>query len=263
VTISTDKAVDRVRKMTDGIIEDVEHALALHTALEAGNDTIRELQGDGPPLSFYGANAYTAIRFGLTASLALTLAKLFDPAKLFVPRKTKDWRKSPNNSDKVSIPLLVRLLKQHRCQAFLREQARKWTPELDHIESVHEESAIDALNAAIAAYDDFRRTHKGRTAARTLKRFRDHTLVHRLLDKPAPRPRFGELFLLLNVAAKVVEKARLAVTGVNWDVEDTREVWTAHSKAFWEPATGGSPREGIHASSYDAGRLVRAARMAH
>ena len=44
-TISTAMAVDRIRKMTDGIIEDVERAIDLQTALEAGNDTIREIQG--------------------------------------------------------------------------------------------------------------------------------------------------------------------------------------------------------------------------
>jgi hypothetical protein len=88
-TISTAMAVDRIRKMTDGIIEDVERAIDLQTALEAGNDTIREIQGGGPALSFYGAYGYEAIRFGLTVSLVLTLAKLFDPAMLFVSRAKK------------------------------------------------------------------------------------------------------------------------------------------------------------------------------
>lgn len=107
------------------------------------------------------------------------------------------------------------------------------------MEAVNEQSAINAAKAAIAAYDDFRRTHEGRSAARTLKIFRNHALAHRLLDKPAPRPRYRELFLLLDVAATVAEKARLAVTGVSWDVEDSREVWTTHSKAFWQPAIRG------------------------
>jgi hypothetical protein len=167
------------------------------------------------------------------------LAKLFDPAKLFVLRGTKGQRLSANKSDIVSIPLLVRLLKQRRCQRFLGKQARGWTPTLDHMETVNEQSAINAVNAAIAAYDDFRRTHKGRSAARTLKIFRNHALAHRLLDKPAPRPRYRELFLLLDVAATIAKQARLAVTGVHWDVEDSREAWTERSKAFWEPAIKG------------------------
>lgn len=232
-------AVDRIRKMTDGIIEDVERAIDLQTALEAGNDTIREIQGDGPALSFYGPYGYEAIRFGLTASLVLTLAKLFDPAKLFVSRAKKGTRWRANKSDIVSIPLLVRLLKQRRCQAFLGKHARGWTPTLDHMETVHEESAIGAANAAVAAYDDFRRTREGRSAARILKIFRNDNLAHRLLDKSAPAPRYRELFLLLDVAAKVAEKARLAVTGVSWDVEDSRDVRTMHSKAFWDPAIRG------------------------
>lgn len=235
-TISTALAVDRIRKMTDGIIEDVERAITLQTALEAGNDIIRELRGDGPPLRIYGAHAYETIKFGLTVSLALTLAKLFDPAKLFVSRGKKGQRLSANKSDIVSIPLLVRLLKQCRCQSFLGKQARGWTPTLGHMEAVNEQSAIDAANAAIATYHGFRRTHKGRSAARTLKLFRNHALAHRLLDKPTRPPRYVELFLLLDVASKVAEKARLAVTGVSWDVKDSREVWTTHSKVFWDPA---------------------------
>ena len=238
-TITTTIAVDRIRKMTDGIIEDVEWAIDLQTALEAGNNTIREIQGDGPALSFYGAYGYEAIRFGLTVSLVLTLAKLFDPAKLFVSRAKKGTRWRANKSDIVSIPLLVRLLKQRRCQAFLGKHARGWTPTLDHMETVHEESAIGAANVAVAAYEDFRRTREGRSAARILKIFRNHNLAHRLLDKSAPAPQYRELFLLLDVAAKVAEKARLAVTGVSWDVEDSRDVRTMHSKAFWDPAIRG------------------------
>jgi AbiU2 len=225
--------------MTDGIVQDVEHALVLQTALEAGNNTIREIQGGGPALSFYGAHGYEAIRLGLTVSLALTLAKLFDPARLFASPANNGRRRSANKSDIVSIPLLVRLLKQSRCHTFLGKHARGWTPTLAHMETVHEKSAIGAANAAVAAYEEFRRTHEGRSAARVLKIFRNHNLAHRLLDKPAPPPRYRELFLLLDVAAKVAEKARLAVTGVSWDVKDTRDVWTMHSKAFWDPAIRG------------------------
>jgi hypothetical protein len=59
------------------------------------------------------------------------------------------------------------------------------------------------------------------------------------LDKSAPAPQYRESFLLLDVAAKVAEKARLAVTGVSWDVKDSRDVRTMHSKAFWDPAIRG------------------------
>ena len=238
-TISTAMAVARIRKMTDGIIQDVEQAIDLQTALAAGNDTIREIQGDGPALSFYGGRGYEVIKLGLTVSFALTLAKLFDPEKLFVSRAKNGKRWRANKSDIVSIPFLVRLLKQRRCQASLGKHARGWTPTLDHTETLHEESAIDAANAAVAAYEDFRRTREGRSAARDLKRFRNDNLAHRLLDKSARPPRYCELFLLLDVAAKVAEKARLAVTGVSWDVEECRDRRRTHSKAFWDPAIRG------------------------
>lgn len=96
--ISTAIAIERIEKMTQGVIQDVQRALALQAALEVGNDTIRELRGDGPALSFYGAYAYEEIRFGLIASLALTLAKLFDPVTLFLPPAMKK-RRSVNKSD--------------------------------------------------------------------------------------------------------------------------------------------------------------------
>jgi hypothetical protein len=199
--------------MTDSIVQDVERALVLPIALEAGNDTIREIRGDGPALSFYGARTYEAIRLGLTVSLALTLANLFDPETLYVSRKKKGQQKSANKSDIISIPLLVGLLKQRRCQTVLGKQARDWTPMLDHMKAVNEESAIGAANAAVAAYENFRRSHDGRSAARILKTFRNRDLAHRLLDKRAPPPRYRELFLLLDVAAAVATKARLAVMG--------------------------------------------------
>jgi hypothetical protein len=236
-TITTAIAVDRIRKMSDGVVEDVEEALALQTALEAGNDTIREIRGSGPPLSFYGAHAYEAIKRGLTISLALTLAKLFDPATLYVSRAKNGRRGSVNKSDIISIPLLLRLLKQRRCQAFLGREARGWNAALGH--AVNRATAISAANAAVAAYADFRRTQKGRSAARILKTFRNHHLAHRLLDKRAPLPRYRDLFLLLEVAARVAEKARLAVTGVSWDVEESGDVWKTHCKAFWGPALKG------------------------
>jgi hypothetical protein len=87
---------------------------------------------------------------GLTVSLALTLANLFDPETLYISRKKKVQQKSANKSDIISIPLLVRLLKQRRCQTVLGKQARDWTPMLDHMEAVNEESAIGAANAAVA-----------------------------------------------------------------------------------------------------------------
>jgi hypothetical protein len=189
-------------------------------------------------LSFYGAYAYEEIRFGLIASLALTLAKLFDPVTLFLPPAMKK-RRSVNKSDIISIPLLVRLLKQRRCQTILGKHARGWTPTLEDMEALNEQSAIAAANAAVAAYKDFRRTQDGRSAARILKMFRNNELAHRLLDKPARPPRYSDLYLLLDVAATVAAKASLAVMGDHWDVEDTREARAMHSKAFWDPALKG------------------------
>ncbi|MGO8799685.1 MAG: hypothetical protein ACLQJL_11435 [Roseiarcus sp.] len=240
-TLKKHDAITRVDSMVAAIDQDVEIAMLLDAALEAGNAVVHELKGEKPALNFYGAHCYEAIRLGLILSLALTLAKLFDPAKLFVASKRKGKRfgrsRSPNDSDIVSIPLLIRLLKQKRCRSAMGQRARGWTPQLEDMESANEATALEALDAAVADYDKFRRGHAGRRAARVLKDFRNKRLAHSLLRKPPKTiPRFGDLSHLLEVAMIVISNARLAVFGKNLDIEDIREERRRQSRFFWEPA---------------------------
>jgi hypothetical protein len=129
-TLTAAVAIDRIDKMVPMIVQNVETAIALESALEVGNDVIGELRGSGDPLNFYGAHCYNVIRFALTQSWALTLAKLFDPEEV-LPRKKKGVRvkrkdrpRHPNDTNTVSIPLFVRLLRQTRCQSALSQRAR-------------------------------------------------------------------------------------------------------------------------------------------
>jgi hypothetical protein len=142
-TLSQAVAVERIDKMTAAIVEDVEIAILLRSALEAGNDVIHEIRGGKPALNFYGAHCYEAIRHGLIVSLALALAKLFDPTRLYDSRAKKKRRdKGPNDSDVISIPLLARLLKQRRCRSVPSRRARTWTPQLAGMEAYNEASAL-------------------------------------------------------------------------------------------------------------------------
>ncbi len=243
-TLKKSDAIQRIDKMVPMIVEDVEAAMVLKSALETGNEVVRKLRGESAALNFYGAHCYEAIRLGLILGLALTLAKLFDPAKLFDgrPRKNNQSMRSgsPNKSDIVSIPHLVRLLKQKRCRSTLGERARDWTPEIAGWEPHNEATALEALDTAVGAYVGFRRGHEGRSAANVLKNFRNKRLAHSLIGQSMKRPpRFKELSLLLEVAMKVTAGVRLAVAGRPWDIEDTREEQRRQGMAFWEPAING------------------------
>jgi hypothetical protein len=74
-----------MQKMTQGIIQDVQRALALKAALEVGNDTLRKLRGDRPALNFYGAPAYGARKSSAAGPRNNSaLAVLICPARLFL-----------------------------------------------------------------------------------------------------------------------------------------------------------------------------------
>ncbi len=93
-------AIERIDKMVPMIIQDVETAMVLESALDVGNEVIRKLSGENRPLNLYGAHSYEAIRLGLILSLALTLAKLFDPVKLFDGRKNKQSKRRKKSERK-------------------------------------------------------------------------------------------------------------------------------------------------------------------
>lgn len=228
-TIKNAVAIDRIDKMIPLIIENVRIAIKLESALDTGNEVIREIRGDaehGP--HWYGANCYNTVINSVTLNLALTLAKLSDPGAK---------RMRPNKRDVASIPLLLRLIKQKRCRSALIKRAHDWTPQIADLASEHEATVLREIDAAVAVYTGLMSNHEGRTAAATLKGFRDKKLAHSLINAVLKAlPRFEQLFLLLNTAMEITAHTRLAVLGESWDPEDFRIEGRRQGKAFWEPA---------------------------
>jgi hypothetical protein len=108
ITISRNTAVQRIDKMIALIEDNVLIGLNIEAALESANDIVSSTT-EGKNL--YGAECYNTIANSLALNLAITLARPFDSGAS---------RFHPNKRDIASIPLLVRLLTQKRCQTILR-----------------------------------------------------------------------------------------------------------------------------------------------
>ena len=96
----------------------------------------------------------------------------------------------------------------------MAKRARDWTPRIAGMASLHEATVLREFDAAVAVYTGLMSNHKGRSAAATLKGFRDKKLAHSLIDTVLKLlPRFEQLFLLLNTAMEITAHTRLAVIG--------------------------------------------------
>jgi hypothetical protein len=250
-------AIDRLDEMIPLITRDVEVALQTEAALESANEIVT---GDLSGAQFYGADCYNAVKLSMSLFLALTLAKLFETPSL---RRGKSKSERLNKSDVASIPLMIRLLKQARCRKRLCSRAHNWKP--TNVPEIHAKSCERAIDRAIDAYDQFRRTHAGRNAVAKLKRFRDKKIAHTLLDialtstptkgrpsKSAP-PLYRELFVLMDVARNVAEHARLAIAGIHIDLRESEEEHVNVARAFWRPALTAAARTGDGPGQTEAG----------
>jgi hypothetical protein len=224
-------AVARVDDMIELIKKDVRIAIEIEAALEGANEVVRDELRD---VSYYGAHCYNSVHQSMTLLLALTLAKLFE---LPGPRARQTKSARYNKSDVASIPLMIRLLTQRRCQVTLSERARDWTPMLVGMEDSNAAACEQAIKDAVDAYARLRRTQAGRNAMAKLKTFRNKVLAHTLLA-PALRtaPTYNELFLLMDVARDVTDHACLAITGNNLALRGLEEEFMRMSRTFWGAA---------------------------
>jgi hypothetical protein len=113
VTIKRGEAVRRLGGMLKVIYRDALMVLAAEAALETANDIVMA----SPDAERPGPVTYKTVAQSLELNLAMSLARLYDPG-------SKNWH--PNKRDLASIPLIVRLLKQKRCQDELARRARAW-----------------------------------------------------------------------------------------------------------------------------------------
>jgi hypothetical protein len=160
----------------------------------------------------------------MTLWLAITVARIYDIG----PR-------SKNKQDKASIPLLVHLLEQRRCQAVLKARASKWTTGLG-MEDVHEDACARAIAGGIDAYAALTGTLAGRDAVARLKHFRDRRLAHTLRKEIDAAPRYDQLFLLVDTASQVFQHAQLAIDGKPSDIAVQKTEYRRQADAFWKPA---------------------------
>ena len=214
----------RLKLMVRRINKDIEIALWTEADLESANDFIRA----DPTRIRPGAAAYNTISQSLTFNLAVTLSRLLDRGTL---------RFHPNKRDVVSIPLMIRLLKQRRCQSALLKEAEKWTPHVQGLEDIHIRSCERGIRGAIRAYGKFDSPRANRVKHQRLRKFRNKRLAHNLMnDAMNALPTYDDLFLLLSIAVTVVDEARLAIEGLTPGLEDAKALYREQADLFWSAA---------------------------
>lgn len=235
VTISRREAVHRLKAMIARIEEDVKIGLWAEATLEAANTILVA----HPNRMWPGADAYRTIAQSLALNLAISLARLFDPGTR---------RMHPNKRDIASIPLIVRLLSQQRCQRLLIEHARGWTPQLEGFDETHARGCKRAISEALDAHADLNKTNGGRAATKKLREFRNYRLAHSMMtDMLKTLPTYNELFQLMDVAREVLEGAKLAIDGRSLDLKHSEEIYRAHADVFWTMALLGKSTDSAEA----------------
>lgn len=224
VVISRAEAVRRLEIMVLRIEEDVKIGLCAEATLEAANDIVMAAPCEKRP----GALAYRTISQSLALNLAITLARLFDPG-------SRRWH--PNKRDIASIPLIIRLLKQRRCQKVLVERARSWTPHLTRFEDTHANTCQRSIDKAINAYDELQNSREGRAMLQRLRDFRNKHLAHSMMQHVLKAlPTYKELFTLMDMARDAVEGAKLAIDGQSMELKDSEKIYRDKADDFWRMA---------------------------
>jgi hypothetical protein len=225
--------------MVELIDRDIRVAIETSAALSTANDiAVNSMKG----VEFYGAYCYNRLSNSIALSLAMSVAKLFE---LPTPRSKRSKADKLNKSDVSSIPLMVRLLAQKQCQRPLADRARGWTPELTQMEEHNAATCLNAINAAISAYEGFEASQSGRFAIKRVKIFRNKMLAHTLIVEVVESlPTYTDLFAMMDVASTVIEHANLAVTGVQRNYSEIKNIHLEFSKAFWEPALAAAANVG-------------------
>lgn len=225
VLLSAAQAVKMVDDMTALLYEEVRAALRIEAVLEVGNDIVAA----SPNKNFEGAEAYNAIYNALIVTLASLAAKFFDkPSARF----------HLNESDKATIPLLVRLLRQRRVRRALVSRARDVDDHyLVYLADMFVNDCNKALDRADEAFRVFQRSTANRNATRRIKGLRDKKLAHLLMKPPAERPpMFVELFHLIHTARDVVDAAFLAVRNIDPNFDELSRIYRNDAETFWKPA---------------------------
>ncbi|MCM5559306.1 hypothetical protein [Pleomorphomonas sp. JP5] len=210
------------------LYQNIFNAIRIESTMEAGNSIIIS---DFKGKNFYGADAVNTIMQSLSHDLSLHLSRLYDIGVR---------NRHVNKRDVASIPLLIRLLRQKRCQNELAKRARNWLPTMPHLAEQFESDCLSAISSASQSYSDTFRGPYGRSGLKLLKEFRDNFLAHSLMKEQQRRPIYLQLFRLNDCARNFIHFAQLAVTGNNSDLKDYEEMFRKDAEHFWRRALNAS-----------------------
>lgn len=226
-TLTVIEAIARVNTMIERIDVDVRTGSRVEQVLEEGNKIV----GCIPVKNNSHAATYNCIKQSLVMNLAMTVARLYDNGSR---------RFSANDKDIASIPLMIRLVKQKRCQKKIIETAFKnWFPvdTSEHFKNKSRDDAKRAIEKAIQIYEERVSSARHRHYKTLLKRLRDSELAHSKLEEYLDRkPTYNQLFHLMDAARDITELVALAVRGNNIYYSELVVSMNSNANKFWNKA---------------------------
>ncbi|WP_271168333.1 hypothetical protein [Hansschlegelia plantiphila] len=190
------------------------HAIRLEASLEEANRLVREK----------GFHAETATVLDLVQhaqqfTLAVAVAKIME----------RPWRE---DTDVASIPELARLLEMRDVRRLLI-----WTALKTWSGRSQARSCGRAIRRALGVYQQLQSGSELGEARNALQMLRNKELAHSLWTEAlVPRPRYNDLFALVDIAQAFLEHADLAIRGANGSFDEHDEFFTRLSRDFWTPA---------------------------
>jgi hypothetical protein len=201
-------------------------AIQLAETMEAGNRILP------PGLEGYEidyAGAYTTIQHSLALKLSLDVARIFDV--------TED--RELDKQDKASIQVLIHHLKKSAVEAELVAKAQTWPPLPRDITLPPAQVCKGAVHLAVGKSSKLMAGDVVEALSR-VRQLRTRRLAHMLFDKePDPLPRYGDLFLLLNLARDIATPAVLAVEGRVTVFDGNEQFARRDAEQFWEKVLQG------------------------
>lgn len=227
ITITTAEAMRRLAVMLERVETDVRYGLRIEATLTSANDRVLSLEST----KSQGAGAFNAAAQSLTLDFAITVSRLFDLG---------GRRYAVNRRGIASIPLLIRLLQQKRCQkALIKSAHESWTPagSSDALKRHQADACLRAITEALNIYRDNVSAAKVRHYRTKLRSLRDFQMAHSQLDDSRfKNPTYNELYHLMDAARDIVERTRLAVDGRHLVLSELENYYKSQGEAFWSRA---------------------------
>jgi AbiU2 len=195
-TLNTVEALRRVHEIETMLRANVREMSRSYVIMETANSTVSN-KFDGQQIN--GAPTFRAIQIAMGLKIAMDLARIFDLT----------GKRTVENQDKASVPVLGALLARLDVQEALTQEARQW------LFVRAEEEVRQATHSCLQSASVLEIPHSD--AAQALKRVRDFRttrLAHSLFDKKPERlPLYNDLKLLRGLAEEFTTHAAMATRG--------------------------------------------------